>query len=240
MCIPEYPIYDPNNICHTYQFAYSSDKLESSVTFDGKTAVVEYQVYAYPYGYSTDESEGKNFAVVIQLLNNPLNLKLKASYKFWFWDKFGEKHTFEDVTTFNNNRTVSNDICFMPSTVFQGPSLKKLPCIRLSPEFWYNGIKWQCRLFKKDDDNLWIDLQIIQNPMLKHFVANFQIYEKYGQNPGLKPKKVPHKFCPDSFCSDAVLIKSLRNFPEKSEVEIRLTLKLFKDFPLSPSLFQLS
>uniref|UniRef100_A0AC35GNE1 MATH domain-containing protein n=1 Tax=Panagrolaimus sp. PS1159 TaxID=55785 RepID=A0AC35GNE1_9BILA len=104
--------------------------------------------------------------------------------------------------------------CSFPAT------FEKFPCIRPSPEFWYNGIQWQCRLFKKDDDKLWIDFQIIQNPMLKNFDAEFEIFEKYGQNPGLKLYKVSHKFCPDSFCSDAVSIKSLRNFPEKFEVEI--------------------
>uniref|UniRef100_A0AC35FZ53 Uncharacterized protein n=1 Tax=Panagrolaimus sp. PS1159 TaxID=55785 RepID=A0AC35FZ53_9BILA len=96
MYIPKYPIYDTNNICHTHQFAYSSDKkFKSRVTFNGETADIEYKVYAYPYGHSMDKSKGKDFNVVIQLLNNPLNLKLKASYKFWFWDKLGEKHSYE-------------------------------------------------------------------------------------------------------------------------------------------------
>uniref|UniRef100_A0A914QWF3 Uncharacterized protein n=1 Tax=Panagrolaimus davidi TaxID=227884 RepID=A0A914QWF3_9BILA len=256
MCIPKYPIYDPNNIRHTYQHAYSSDKFKHRVTFDDKTADIEYQVYAYPYGHSMDKSKGKHFNFVIQLLDNPLNLKLKASYSFWFWDRLGEKHFCEDDTTFDK-RTVSNDIRFMSSTDFQGcmsfqqkiefkitfsadeklqqfppktdneceftcsfpASLKKFPCIRLSPEYWCSGIKWQCRLFKKNDELL-IDFQIIQNPMLKHFVAKFKILEKDGQNSGFKLGEVSHKFGPDSFCSDAVLIKSLLNFPEKFEVEI--------------------
>uniref|UniRef100_A0A914QDC5 Uncharacterized protein n=1 Tax=Panagrolaimus davidi TaxID=227884 RepID=A0A914QDC5_9BILA len=95
-------------------------------------------------------------------------------------------------------------------------ALLKFDCIHLSPEYYFDIIKWRYRMFAKED-KLWIDFQIIQNPMFRNFDAKFEIYSCItgGDDFGTidtKLAEVSHKFGPDSFCSAAIPIKSYKEF----------------------------
>uniref|UniRef100_A0AC34G192 Uncharacterized protein n=1 Tax=Panagrolaimus sp. ES5 TaxID=591445 RepID=A0AC34G192_9BILA len=208
----------PEAVKCIHQHTCVSDVIEQSVTFNGKSDNIKYQVYGYPFGNDAiDFKKETSFNAVIQLVENPLNAVLKASYKFYFFDKNSKKHSFEGERIIDR-KTTSKDIHLMDlaefkdimDTVGDGQKIsfkisftavrelepylsqredepgKKFTSsfpvdilnipndFRNSPEYYFNGILFQFRLFMNGGEP-WIDFQLLENPSRKKQNAKFDV-----------------------------------------------------------------